>query len=113
MTPWVGTRGGVYSSSNRINVGNDVASAVKSAVERTLLAMGMSPGSSAEAPQFQVYVDQLSYQVPGDQYVSKVALKASIRVVVRADGKNYQGSYTAREERRVLKALSDEENRRW
>ncbi len=110
VVPWVGTRGGVYGGSNRINIGNNVQSAVKTAVEHALVEMGMTPGSTAKAPQFQVYVDQLKYQVPDSNYITKVDLKATVRVVVRANGKSYQGSYSAQEARRVFKAPSDEDN---
>lgn len=110
VTPWIGTRGGVYKESNRIGIANSLQDAVKLAVEKSLLEQGMQPGSSAEAPQFQVYVDTLEYTVPASNYITKVDLKASIRVTVRAGSKFYQGSYSAADSQRVMKAPSDESN---
>ncbi len=110
LTPWLGTRGGVYNDSNRIGVANNLQDAVRTSVERALQELGMQTVSSSESPQFQIYIDTLSYRVPTSSYVSKVDLKASVRVIAREGSEFYQGGYAAEDNRRVLKAPSDEEN---
>ncbi|MTI15540.1 YajG family lipoprotein [Sansalvadorimonas verongulae] len=110
VTPWLGTRGGVYKESNRIGIANNLQDAVKASVEMALVEQGMTPGSSTDAPQFQVYVDTLEYKVPASNYVSRVDLKAAIRVTVRAGEQFYQGAYSATDSKRVLKAPSDDDN---
>ncbi|CAM3756066.1 YajG family lipoprotein [Parendozoicomonas haliclonae] len=108
-TPWIGDRGGVYSG-NKIGIANSIQDGVRTSVEKVLLESGMQPGNSATAPQFQVFIDNLTYSVPAESYITKVDLKANIRVVVRTESGVYEGSYGAQESRRVLKAPSDEDN---
>ena len=110
LSPWLGSRGGVYSGSNKIGIENNLQDAVRSSVEKALQKAGMQPGHSAAAPQFQVYIDTLEYHVPDSSYVSHVDLKAAVRVVVQVGTARYQGSYIAEDDRRVFRAPSDEEN---
>ncbi|MCL6270332.1 YajG family lipoprotein [Sansalvadorimonas sp. 2012CJ34-2] len=110
LTPWLGHRGGIYGATNRIGIANNLQDSVAHAVEKALQEQGMVPGSSSAAPQFQVYIDSLSYKVPEGNYVTQVDLKAAIRVTVQAEGHKYQGSYSASESHKVVKAPSDAEN---
>ena len=110
VSPWLGSRGGVYSHSNRIGISNNIQDAVRSAVEKALKNAGMQPGNAADSPQFQVYIDSLEYHVPDSSYITQVNLRASVRVVVQAGSKRYQGSYSADENRRVFRAPSDVDN---
>ena len=104
LTPWLGNRGGIYGSTNRIGIANNLQESVANAVEKALWDQGMVPGNSSSAPQFQVYIDSLSYKVPEGNYVTQVDLKASLRLTVLAGGNNYQGSYSASESHKVVKS---------
>ena len=110
VSPWLGNRGGIYGSTNRIGIGNSLQDSVRISVEQALREQGMVPGNLSDAPQFQIYIDSISYQVPPGNYVTQVDLKTSLRVVVQTAGHSYQGSYSAQESRKVVKAPSDAEN---
>lgn len=109
LTPVIGYRGGVYDSSV-ITARDNLPLALRSSVERGLREMGMSASSSSEAAQFQVYLDSLEYTVPEGSYVTKVEVKAKVRVVVLQSGRRFEGSYSSDISERVAKAPSDSKN---
>ncbi|GAA4651851.1 YajG family lipoprotein [Kistimonas scapharcae] len=109
-TPQLGTRGGIYKTTNFIYLDEHFAQSIKVAVDNALRSMGMEPVSSTEVPQVQVYMDELSYAVPYGDYISGVDLKAAIRVEILKDGRRYAGRYVSEDHYRTIKAPSDSQN---
>lgn len=105
----IGSRGGVYSETSTISTSADFALSVRSAVELALRQMGLKVTDSQDTPQFQVYIDQLSYTVP-EGYVSQVDLKATARVVVTGGGEVFSGRYSSNIQQKLVAAPSDEKN---
>ncbi len=109
-TPQLGTRGGIYKTTNFIYLDEQFAHSIKTAVDNALQSMGMEPVSSTDVPQVQVYMDELSYTVPYGDYVSGVDLKAAIRVEILKEGRRYAGRYVSEDHYRTIKAPSDSQN---
>lgn len=106
----LGSRGGVYSDTNRISTTDNFPLSVRSAVELALRQAGMVITDAAEAPQFQVYVDTLSYRVPEGGYVNQVDLKAAVRVVVKNGAHRFNGRYSSDYTQKQMTLPSDEKN---
>ncbi|WP_062262039.1 YajG family lipoprotein [Endozoicomonas arenosclerae] len=106
----LGSRGGVYSSTNAITTNDRLTLAVRSAVELGLRELGLRVTESEEVPQFQVYLDDLEYQVPEGSYITQVDLKSKIRVRILNNGQRFEGTYSSEMTERVPKAPSDEKN---
>lgn len=105
----IGSRGGVYSETSTISTDADFALSLRSAVELALRQMGLKVTDSENTPQFQVYIDQLTYTVP-EGYVSQVDLKAVARVVVMNHGETFTGRYSSDMQKKLITAPSDEKN---
>ena len=105
----IGSRGGVYSETSSISTDADFALSVRSSVELALRQLGLKVTDSPDTPQFQVYIDQLSYTVP-EGYVSQVDLKAVARVVVSIGGEKFTGRYSSDIQQKLVTAPSDDKN---
>ncbi|MGI9283293.1 MAG: YajG family lipoprotein [Endozoicomonas sp.] len=106
----LGSRGGVYYSTNAITTNDRLTLAIRSAVELGLREMGLRVTESEEVSQFQVYLDDLEYLVPDGSYITQVDLKAKVRVRVMKEGQRFEGVYSSEITERVPKAPSDEKN---
>ena len=105
----IGSRGGVYSETSTISTSADFTLSVRSSVELALRQLGLKVTDSRNTPQFQVYIDQLTYSVP-DGYVSQVDMKARVRVVVMNGEETFTGSYSSDIQQKLVTAPSDEKN---
>ena len=108
ISPAIGYRGGVYESSV-ITMADNLALALRSSVERGLREAGVEV-VTGDAPQLQVYLDELEYHVPEGSYVTQVAVRAKIRAVVLSQGRRFEGTYSADVTERVARAPSERKN---
>lgn len=110
-SPSLGSRGGVYSKTNKIVTDADTTLSIQSSVELALRQMGFTIIDAESAPTLTVYLDRLTYHAPGVAYITKVDLSAQVRVVVVSQGKKFDGNYESKLSERVLAAPSDDKNK--
>lgn len=109
-----GSRGGVYSQTSLITARNDVIQAVGDAVGNALSQAGYNVDRSGVegTPTMTVYVDDISYTSPNQNYVSDIRLKSAMRAEIRTQNETYTGTYKTTGEQRVMKAPEEAENAR-
>ncbi len=106
----LGNRGGVYGKTNAINTTDKLPLALRSAVELGLRELGMTVTQSEEVAQFQLYLDELEYEVPEGNYVTQVDLKTRVRVTAISGNERFTGSYSSTIRERVPSAPSEKKN---
>lgn len=79
-SPVLGSRGGVYGRTSTISSGNDVAEAVREAMQAALGRRGFEIVGGEAQTRLTFNVEQLSYSVPA----GTVATSADISIVVKA-----------------------------
>ncbi len=105
----IGSRGGVYSETSSLSTNDSFTLSIQSSVELALRQMGFKITDSQEAIQLQVYIDQLSYEVP-EGYVSQVDLRAVTRVVIKKGSETFTGKYSSDIQQKLITAPSNKKN---
>ncbi len=110
-SPSLGSRGGVYSQTDKIVTDADTSLSIQSSVELALRQMGFTITDAESAPTLTVYLDRLTYHVPDKAYITKIDLNAQVRVVVVSHGQKFNGNYESELSQRVFAAPSEDKNK--
>ena len=105
----LGSRGGVYSETSMISTGADFTTTIRTATEQALQKMGLDVSMSEDAPQFQLYIDRLTYELL-DSYLHNVEIKASAHVVATHAGQRFTGRYSSDLNQKLATAPSNKKN---
>ena len=105
----LGSRGGVYGETSMISTGEDFAVNIRAAAEKALQQIGLEVSSAQDVPQFQLYIDNFTYEVL-DSYFQDIEIKAAAHVVVTREGQRFTGRYSSDLNRRLMTAPSDKRN---
>ena len=105
----LGSRGGVYSETSMISTGVDFTSNIRTALEQALQQMGLQVSAAENAPEFQLYIDRLTYEVL-DSYLHNVEIKAAAHVVVTHGGQRFTGRYSSDLNQKLPTAPSNKKN---
>lgn len=111
--PVLGRRGGLYEDTNALSVeGSSFLPRLQAETEAGLRMRGFSIVPQSQAPAaFDLQVTGLTYAVAeGRTLMSEVQLSATYLVRLRKDGRNYEGSYTAKLKKKFVKPLTDKAN---
>ncbi|TDQ38928.1 putative lipoprotein [Thiopseudomonas denitrificans] len=114
-SPVLGSRGGLYGDSNALSVeGRTFMPRLQAEVEAGLRMRGFDIQPQGQAPAtFDLQVTGLTYAVTeGRTVMSDVQLTATYLVRLRKDGRNYEGSYTAKLKKKFVKPPTDKANDR-
>ena len=105
----LGSRGGVYSETSMISTGDDFTASIRTATEQALQKLGLEISPAENIPQFQVYIDRLTYEVL-DSYLHDVEIKAAAHVVVTHGSQRFTGRYSSDLNQRLATAPSNKKN---
>ncbi len=72
-----------------LGIANDLPRSVRTAVETVLTRFGMAPSHNSEAPQLQIYIDRLEYDIPEDRKTDRVDAHAVLRIALRHMDKTF------------------------
>ncbi len=111
----LGYRGGLYEESNALTVqGNSFLPRLQAETEAGLRMRGFNIAPQGQAPAtFDLQVTGLTYSVVESRTVmGEVELSATYQVRLRKDGRNYEGSYTAKLGKKFVKPPTDAANNR-
>lgn len=114
-SPVLGRRGGLYGDSNELSVpGRVFLPRLRAETEAGLRMRGFDIASADQAPAvFDLRVAELTYAVAeGRTVMSEVSLSATYVVRLRKEGRNYEGSYTAKLKKKFVKPPTDAANDR-
>jgi uncharacterized lipoprotein len=109
----IGTRGGVYGDSSTIEVGNDHKMEIAYAVVNGLNRWGFKAQvkmTGAQATQFTLSLDQLTYKPESNSAVGKIAMTAAVSVTIQRGNSHYRGSYAASNEMGFVMLPSESDN---
>ncbi len=112
-SPVLGSRGGLYEGSNDLSVeGRSFLPRLQAETEAGLRMRGFNIVPQGQAPAvFDLQVTGLTYAVgEGRTVMSEVQLTATYLVRLRKDGRNYEGSYTAKLKKKFVKPPTDRTN---
>lgn len=112
-SPVLGSRGGLYDGTNALSVeGRSFLPRLQAETEAGLRMRGFNIVPRGQAPAaFDLQVTGLTYTVAdGRTLLSDVQLTATYLVRLRKDGRNYEGSYTAKLKKKFVKPPSDQTN---
>lgn len=112
-SPVLGNRGGLYDGTNALSVeGRSFLPRLQAEAEAGLRMRGFSIVPQGQAPAtFDLQVTGLTYAVAdGRTVMSEVKLTATYQVRLRKEGRTYEGSYTAKLNKKFVKSPSDKAN---
>ncbi len=92
-----------------LGIANDLAASVKTAVEKVLAQSGMQPTHSSVAPQLQIYIDRLGYDIPEDRKTDRVDAHVALRIALRSSNKTFHHRVSVTRSDLVLPVLYDGE----
>lgn len=105
----LGSRGGVYSETSMISTGADFIANIRAATEQALQQLGLKVSATENAPQFQLYIDRLTYDVL-DSYLHNIEIKAAAHVVVIHGSQRFTGRYSSDLNQKLPTAPSNKKN---
>lgn len=114
-SPVLGNRGGLYGDSNPLTVeARTVLPRLQAETEAGLRMRGFNIVPQGQAPaMFDLQVTGLTYQVAeGRTVMSEVQLTATYLVRLSKEGRNYEGTYTAKMKKKFVKPPTDAANTR-
>ena len=114
-SPVLGSRGGLYDGTNALSVeGRSFLPRLRAETEAGLRMRGFNILPQGQAPAvFDLQVTGLTYAVAeGRTVLGEVQLTATYLVRLRKDGRNYEGSYTAKLKKKFVKPPTDNANDR-
>lgn len=114
-SPVLGRRGGLYEDTNVLSVeGKSFLPRLQAETEAGLRMRGFNIVPQGQTPAaFELQVTGLTYAVAeGRTVMSEVQLSATYLVRLRKEGRNYEGSYTAKLKKKFVKPPTDKANDR-
>ncbi len=111
----LGYRGGLYDESNALTVqGQSFLPRLQAETEAGLRMRGFDIAPQGQAPAtFDLQVTGLTYKVLESRTVlGEVELSATYQVRLRKEGRNFEGSYTAKLKKKFVKPPTDAANNR-
>lgn len=105
----LGSLGGVYSETSMISTGPDFTDNIRFAAKQALQKSGLNIDAGEDAPQFQLYIDRLTYEVL-DSYLQDIKITAAAHVVITHGGQQFTGRYSSDLNQRLVKAPSSKKN---
>lgn len=112
-SPVLGHRGGLYEDSNVLSVEDRAfLPRLRAETEAGLRMRGFDIAPQGQAPAtFDLQVTGLTYQVLESRTVlGEVELSATYLIRLRKEGRNYEGSYTAKLAKKFVKPPTDNAN---
>lgn len=109
----IGTRGGVYRDSSRIQPANDIADAIRSRMVEALKARGYAIGTEAADRSVRLAVEQLTYDVPEGRVATAAEISVAIRASAEHGRERYETVYRSAMNRKFPVPPTAEQNAAW
>lgn len=109
----IGTRGGVYRESSRIQPANDIADAVRRCAVEGLAKRGYAIGTEATDRSVRLSVEQLSYDVSEGRIATAADITVAIRAHAERGADRYETVYRSAMNRKFPVPPTAEQNAEW
>jgi len=111
-TPSLGTRGGVYGSTNHITADRNLSDSLRPAAIKALNELGARVDAPSPFPvTLSLDIERISYQVDdGSALPIQITLDAAIRATASKEGKQFSGRYESSKRHKFVAAPSEQRN---
>jgi len=111
-SPSMGTRGGVYGSTNHITADRNLSDSLRPAAIKALNELGARVDASSPFPiALSLDIEKVSYQVDQNSSLPiQITLDAAIRASASKEGKSFSGRYESSKMHKFIKAPSEQRN---
>lgn len=109
----IGSRGGVYRESSRIEPANDVGEAIRRQLESGMAQQGWKVVGLDAGTVLRVHIEQLAYIVPEGAVATGADIKVALRVEALRGERRLETTYRSATTRRFPVAPTASQNEAW
>lgn len=109
----IGSRGGIYQQSSRIEPSNDIADAIQSQAAAGFIMQGFTLTGTDADSFITIGIEELSYTVPPGAITTSADIAAALKVSVKQGRKQHETVYRSSVNRRFPVVPSANQNEVW